>query len=854
MYEKKGGHMKKFIKKSWQYAFIFIWFVASIFFFEYMLNRSNTDLTEEMSAASLPVICVRSSGHDYNRMYGYTREMDFSLIRDGITPLEEGRKLDLRIYKKNENIKSLRYELHSIDGQRFVEEGDISDYVDTSEYIDLSMTFKDIIADKTDYSLKIVLTLNDDREVYYYSRVFKDDDVNLFDKLEYVYYFNECTFDKQLAIDELSKYMESNSSGDNSDFSHVDIHSSMDQLTWGDLKVERLKEPVCTVCEIDSKNAVMKLEYMINAYAGEEKRMYYVSEYYNFVKGSERMYLLSFDRYMDTVLFIDEGVVYKDKLMIGITGEDLEYSESEDGNTYAFVNRGSLYIVNSQQNTCGTAYSFYDKDNLDERCLNDSHNIKIVNIDETGNVLFYVYGYFNRGEYEGRCGINLFEYNCRTNAVVEKIFVESDVPYEVMKNDIEKMTYANYQNEMYFYLDETVFKVNTETKEAEKVTQDLDSKNFFASKDSSMCAWVSKESDKGAEQITFLRNDTSESYTIEALSGESLNIIGFMGEDLIFARVKKSDIYQNESGENVYPMYEINIINKFNIILKKYSEDNIYVMACKINDNLITLTRNEKNSDGMLVSAPPDSIVNTLIKKTEKNTAESIITQNLKRIVQVTLKKEMDEKKIKYKTPKTEIQEGKREIIVDCEGEGLYYVFAKTGCQGSFSDEKDAVIKAFEMDGCVIDHNGHYIWKKETYRSKNQIMKISDTNINENDEDSLEKSIEIMLEYEGYSLDIKNRLNSGESAQDILEDNIPDSKGVYLANVSPETIKYYLNKDIPVIAVSDQNCVLIVGYSDSNYVWLNPQTGNLMKTSIDEANNFYELNGFRFITYVKWEM
>ena len=87
----------------------------------------------------------------------------------------------------------------------------------------------------------------------------------------------------------------------------------------------------------------------------------------------------------------------------------------------------------------------------------------------------------------------------------------------------------------------------------------------------------------------------------------------------------------------------------------------------------------------------------------------------------------------------------------------------------------------------------------------------------------------------------------------ILQKNIPDSKGIELVNLSPDLIKFYLNRDIPVIAEGDNNTVLVIGYSDSVYVWVNPRTGNLMKVSRDEAETFYENNANAFVTYIKWQ-
>ena len=53
-------------------------------------------------------------------------------------------------------------------------------------------------------------------------------------------------------------------------------------------------------------------------------------------------------------------------------------------------------------------FGFYDKDNLDERTLYDGHQIKILNLDEGGNVTFLVFGYMNRGRHEGQVGISVY--------------------------------------------------------------------------------------------------------------------------------------------------------------------------------------------------------------------------------------------------------------------------------------------------------------------------------------------------------------------------------------------------------------------------------------------------------------
>jgi hypothetical protein len=212
----------------------------------------------------------------------------------------------------------------------------------------------------------------------------------------------------------------------------------------------------------------------------------------------------------------------------------------------------------------------------------------------------------------------------------------------------------------------------------------------------------------------------------------------------------------------------------------------------------------------------------------------------------------MDNKKIKFKTPKTEMYEGRRELILTGDSTGIYYVMNSDECAGIFTDISNAVKCANEGFGCVIDSNGHYLWKKEAYSKTNQIMRIDGMTVADEESSSMEACLEKILDFEGFSLDVKSDLRS-KTYEEIIEKNVPNAKGIELVNCSPELIKYYLNKDIPVIAEADNNTVLIIGYSDSVYVWVNPGSGNLMKVGRDEAENFYENNGNVFVTYVKWD-
>ena len=63
-------------------------------------------------------------------------------MRDTITPLGAGRKLSVTIEKFGCQIKSLGFEVRSVDGKRLVESTDITQYTEEEDTITASFTIR----------------------------------------------------------------------------------------------------------------------------------------------------------------------------------------------------------------------------------------------------------------------------------------------------------------------------------------------------------------------------------------------------------------------------------------------------------------------------------------------------------------------------------------------------------------------------------------------------------------------------------------------------------------------------------------------------------------------------------------
>ena len=91
-----------------------------------------------------------------------------------------------------------------------------------------------------------------------------------------------------------------------------------------------------------------------------------------------------------------------------------------------------------------------------------------------------------------------------------------------------------------------------------------------------------------------------------------------------------------------------------------------------------------------------------------------------------------------------------------------------------------------------------------------------------------------------------------KAVMEILEKNLTDVQVLELSGCSLQSVLYYVNKDIPVLAMQeDGNAVLIVGFNELNTVLMDPQTGEVFKKGINDSTKWFEENGNSFVTYVK---
>ena len=849
----------KFRRRTIKLSVTFVLFLISLFVSNIVLNRGNTDMTAEMSKATLPIVYMNVNDEYINPLHGYTTEMEGNYLRGPITPLMANRSVTFRADLYDAVIAKVSYEVRPLDMSRLIEETEVSDFTYEGDAIYATATLKDLIEDDTEYMLIIKLTTSGGSVIRYYARVINRAELYLSEKMEFVRDFSDRTMDKE-AAESIKKYMETNADGDNSSYAYVNIHSNFNQLTWGELEPALITDKDMEILEIDETTASIMLKYQVEIMSETHN----VSEFFRLQRG-KRMYLMEYERIMDQVFDADKNVVVNGKILHGMINEKPVGIENDAGTIYAFVQQNALYSYNTSSNTMARLFAFADKDNNDERTRYNAHSIKPMMIDGVGNIWFIVYGYMNRGLNEGKVGVALYYYDCTLNTIEEELFIPYTKSYEMLSVEIDNLAYISSRNRLYVFLDGGVYTINITARESEIMQASISETGFFSSDDESIIAWQTGNSVVDFTQIQLFKLNSMTPYTIPSGAGEVVIPLGFMDNDVIYGAARVSDVTTDYTGKTIIPMYSVRIQDQNGNTLKDYHQDGVYVLGIEKSDNLLILSRATKDPDsGELLPIEYDQIVNNKTQTSLKNKLSSVVTEKTETTYQTVLYKGGDGEKssVNVTNPKEVVFEGSRDVsIKDDDTLKRYYVYAKGKIAGIYSSASEAVEIAGNLYGVVTNKQMAYVWESSNRKASTKItsLEISETTPKaDSEEDTPEtdntssyvKCIDMMLQSGGVYKSSEEEIRRKSLAR-VLADNL-EADVLDLSGVSLSDVLYYVSRGYPVMAMTGQGtAVIITGYDSKNTILYDPGEERVYKLGMNDSKELFEKAGNRFVTYIK---
>ncbi len=841
------------MQKGWIKALaLALVFIVSLLVFGGMMNHTNEDRTTEMQEAVLPVIDLHAGNMQINELHGYAAEMNAAYMRDTITPVSAERILPVTIQTYQTKVDAISYEIRSLDAQRLIANADVTSYHEKKGKITANLTIQNLLEAGEEYLLIIRLT-SGENTISYYTRIVEPVDCYVEECLAFVKDFNDKTFQDE-TVATLATYME-RTTGDNSTLHFVSLNSSLKQVGWGDMNVERLTDPVPSVKEITSTYNVIVLSYVVMADGENGETDYYnIEEYYRVRYTSSRIYLLNFERRMNEIFRGQNSTVGDQHIRLGIRKREVEFKANEAGTSVAFVQEGELWSYNSSENTMAKVFSFRGHEGIDNRENYGEHDIRIVRIDEAGSADYIVYGYMNRGGHEGQVGMAVYHYDSISNTNEELAFIPSDKSYEVLKSELGQLMYVNEGGELFLMMDGTVYGIGLNSLKTREIVKGLSDEAFAVSSSNRLVAWVETEQISASGSIHILNLSDQKQTDITEGSGEYMKPLGFMEEDFIYGIAKAGDVHPDAAGNTLFPMYRIRISDVSSggqEILKTYEKSGYYVSDIEIDGDTMYLNRIRYNGTAY-VEADRDMIMNREGEAGRPVTVSMAGSGEKETQVRLMLPDLTSERAPKVLTPRETIPEADRTLSLHDESSlARYYVYVKGDVVFTTDHVTEAVMEANAKMGVVIGDDMKYVWKRARKAAQGPFRDIA-VGAEDASAGSIARCINAMLEKEGINISVGALIDGGETPKSILNNMMKDMQVLDLTGCGLEETLYYVSCGSTVFAMTGgSQAVLIVGYDAGGVYIFDPADQTTRKETIADLNEIFTNAGNIFFTYLK---
>ncbi len=813
--------MKRILKKAGILLLVFLLGTAGT---ALLLNSESTDNRSDFNDAVFPEVMVDMNDTLINRMYGYAQPMQADFSRDSVTPLDTSKKLTFKVNPYDSEVKSFSYEIRTSDGSKVLENKKIKNLVKEDQYLSVDVEIGSDLRMNQEYSMQIALEL-DEGTAYYYTRVVSRSQVHASDYAAFVKYFYEACLNKESA-DALGSYLEPQTTGAATNYSGININSSLSEISWGNLAPQLCQEGIPVIKEINETTASVVLEYQLTSQnEDEETELYDVKEFYRMKYQDTRIYLLDFQRSANQVFDGTLPVYEDDGIILGVRDKNVEYMMNDAATVIAFVQEGDLWSYSPGNEKVNQVFSFRKLKDGDFRDSRTQHDIKIVRVTDEGDIDFVLYGYMNRGSHEGYEGIAVYHYNRDKNVAEERAFIPVSESFEFLKKDLEKLSYVNEKNELFLILAKNLYRINIEENSSEILEKGIKNANFVSSDNNDHAAWLVSEGDEkgNIKEIDF---DTCKTRLIAPQKGQRLRTVGFMNEDLIYGMLNKEDILTDEEGHKSVGIRILRIEDFEGNVKKEYRKDGLYITDISVGNTLIEFELSAKSGETSYVAQKKDTIMNN--KKAAANTVKIELISASRTGVRVKLvfntTKQTDSPLAMYAKVSSS---DRKDIVLDTQipQEIAYYVYGQGGLDGIYIDPAKAVLRADTLGGVVLNRTQQYVWERGNKKTKMQI----DT----------EEIPEIVLQG---TYDIKTLKKSLKKTGTVID----------LSGCSLDSVLYEISAQRPVIAKTGADTsVVIVGYDEYNTWLYDPVKKETYPYGMNDSTDLFQKAGNVFITYIE---
>lgn len=845
------------LKHVYRAIILIVIFVASFTYFSRDIKevKFDSNKTTKMESATFPLVTIKTGECTVNMLHGYSSNMNANKIREAVTPLGTDKTFEVRFNKKDLDIKKLNYEVREFVDNSLIESDSVSVFEENGDTQIAKIKLNSDLKTGKEYAVKITLITSKTEKIYYYQRIKVYNETYLKNKLDFVMQFHNAIMNKNTA-QEVIQYLEPSNEADNSSLAYVNINSSFDLISWGNLHPTVLTQIVPTVKEIYEDTASIELDYYMKADVSGKTETYRVTEFYRVRYAPDRMYLLNYERHMESIFDMNLADLSKNELKLGITSnQDVPYKAGPDGTKLAFVRSGDLWFYDLNHNKITRVFSFR-QDNSDYlRDLYDQHDIRILDMDAEGNMDFLVYGYMNRGQYEGRVAAILYRYDRAENRIEELVYIPVDEPYQTLKENLGRLSYLSSSNVFYIQIYDTIYSYNLTTRRLSQVAANVNQSQVMVLKDVNYIAWQENADPKLSNNICLMNMETGAKETISSKKGYKIRLMDKIDSNIIYGYVKDSEITSTVDGSISAPLISVEIASVDKTVLKNYRKPGYRFTSLSVKDNVIELKCIKKVSENGKAKFTPtsdDQIMNrktvqaSFINITSRLSKEALTQYYMTLPAGFTLKKQSNI----LTTRNTVITRDPTVRLPLTQSKQLYYyAYVSGGIEDAYDNAAGAIGAAKNGIGVVFNSNQQLVWERGVKTISSEITRLKNMSLPTSGS-TARACVQLMLEYQGVSISNKNLASGNHSVYDMLK-KYSKFTPVRLTGATLDDVLYYVYEGRPVIAMTNSHdAVIICGYDTFNITVINPASGSVSKMGIQDSSKMFESAGNVFFSYL----
>lgn len=830
------------MKHIYRWLFLTLVFGFSLLFFGSRMGTksfSKEAETVRVGEAALPTISVETCGETVSCLYGFTSNMDPTLNREDLIPIDKNQecRLDFNEYKMT--IRRLKYELLDITSKAELDSGTINAFEKEGNHKKARLRFKADLKEETEYAVRVTLINNVGKRMYYYFRVKLYEKPMLSEKLAFIREFQDNTRSADAARREaVIPYLEMRSDAPSDTFGYINIHSNYRLVCWGDLAPETVAGPVITVTEFydEIMTAAVRSIVKINADYGDEFLL--VEENFRIRYLGDVVHLLNYERYAETLFDSEKVSLAQSDLKLGLIADGTQkLYPNADYSMAAFVRNGSLYSYCLADNTISTVFASATQY---ERMLGQQtgHDILVLKIEANGDMTFMVTGYRNRGSFEGRVGLFIYRYLQEEKRLEELIYVPMNTTYQILKETAGGFAYLNEYDVFFFLMNRTLYSYNLITEELLELARDIGREDYVFSAEERYFAYQEGGDDSS---ISILFPETRQVKKLFPKEGEYIRLLGQTENNLICGYGKDEDIYENEDNSLTKALYRVEICTASGEVKKEYCKEGYYVKDTQTDGNVIRLTRLVRHFSGGYREAESDYILIRDQEEKGKVTLEKRVTERLLTEYYISFPAAFEmgnapaKQEVSYTVAAKDHTLRLSELVSDKEN---YYIY----CYGKIKEISEnvsrAILLADELVGTVIFKDGKIVWERGVKAAAADIGNITEIRCTA-DVGSVQAAVAMLLSKKGITAKISPE-QARRPVAEILEQYVP-GRVLSMSGVSLDEVLYYIWKGQPVLALTgeEKKAVVLVGYTARDVIYYDPEKGRRMTLEKGAAQKLF---------------